>query len=103
MQEFDLIVNWATKRNLIKGSKPEKQFLKLIEETGELASAIAKNDKPEQLDAVGDIIVVLTILSEQLGFNVLDAVQSAYNEIKDRKGRMINGCFVKESDLPENK
>ncbi len=100
MQEIiNKIVQWGEDRNLIKGSTPEKQFLKLSEEMGELATAIFKSDKPEQIDAVGDMVVVLTLLSKQLGFTMEEAIKSAYNEIKDRKGKMINGIFVKEADL----
>lgn len=100
MQEtINKIVQWGEDRNLIKGSKPEKQFLKLSEEMGELAIAISRSDKPEQIDAIGDMVVVLTLLSKQLDFNIEDAIKSAYNEIKDRKGKMIDGIFVKEADL----
>ena len=60
------------------------------------------NDKPEQVeDSIGDMYVVMTILSLQLGLDIEDCVQKAYNEIKERKGKMINGVFVKESDLKE--
>lgn len=167
------IEQWAEDRNLIKGSTPEKQMLKLMEEFGELCAGIAKN-KPEMIkDAIGDCVVVLTILNKQydlenrfaeatdkfqmpkefepdsisidfichsgelaiaiyiyedivphtdrqnrsmqrhilkcLGsllalcydkkLSMKDCVQHAYNQIKDRKGRMINGVFVKEEDL----
>lgn len=90
-----LILKWAKDRDLLK-QDPHKQFTKLLEEVGELAKAILTNDKTEQLDAVGDIVVVLTILSNQLGFDIDEAVKVAYKEIKDRKGKTINGVFVKE-------
>ncbi|MEJ8546609.1 MazG-like family protein [Brevibacillus borstelensis] len=89
---------WATERGLIDAD-PNKQMLKLGEEFGELCQGMAKA-KPDQVkDSIGDIYVVLTILALQLGLNVEDCVQSAYDEIKDRKGRMINGVFVKKEDL----
>ena len=66
-----------------------------------MAEGLAK-DKPEQVeDSIGDMYVVMTILSLQLGLDIEDCVQKAYNEIKERKGKMINGVFVKESDLKE--
>lgn len=158
------IKDWAVARNLIGGSTPQKQMLKLMEEFGELAAGIAKN-KPEKIkDSIGDCAVVLVIMAHQLGFepdfsmmtkkdevvsyfnsvgvafarlgividaviifgkdkknlinshkhaceallniaselnvNFVECVDLAYNEIKDRKGRMIDGVFVKEEDLP---
>lgn len=93
------IEEWAEARNLVNGSTPQAQMLKLLEETGELAGGIAKN-KPEVIvDSVGDVVVVLTILCAQLGIDIQECVELAYNEIKDRKGEMRNGVFVKEEDL----
>ena len=74
-------------------------MLKLGEEFGELCQGLAK-DKPDQVeDSIGDIYVVLTILSLQLGLDIEDCVQKAYSEIKDRKGRLVNGVYIKEADL----
>ena len=71
----------------------------LAEEFGELAQGMAKN-KPDQIkDSIGDMYVVLTILSMQLGLNIGNCIKEAYDEINDRKGRMIDGVFVKESDI----
>ena len=92
------IKQWAIERNL-HSANPDKQMLKLFEELGELAEGMAK-DKPEQIkDSIGDVYVVLTILSLQLGINIEDCIAQAYDEIKDRRGKMIDGVFVKESDL----
>ena len=162
------IENWAEERNLIKGSTPQKQFIKLMEEFGELCAGIARNDKDKIKDSIGDCSVVVIILTKQLNANNLgfitaykaanfstenseiiclrasgvlgnassylmymtssesksrlvdvllrfifyiskialnfelnfeSCLNSAYNEIKDRKGRMIDGVFVKEGDL----
>ena len=92
------IEEWAKERNL-HTADPAKQMLKLGEEFGELCQGMAKN-KPDQIeDSIGDMYVVLTILSMQLGLDIGDCVFKAYQEIKDRKGQMINGVFVKESDI----
>lgn len=94
------IEEWAKERNL-HTADPAKQMLKLGEEFGELCQGMAKN-KPDQIeDSIGDMYVVMTILSMQLGLDIEDCVFKAYQEIKDRKGKMINGVFVKESDLQE--
>lgn len=94
----NLIRDWAKERKLDKAD-PYKQVLKLGEEFGELCEGMAK-EKPEQvLDSIGDMFVVLTILSMQLNVSIEECVALAYNEIKDRKGKMVNGVYVKESDL----
>ncbi|MFN7323045.1 MAG: MazG-like family protein [bacterium] len=95
------IRGWAHARNLVIGSTQDKQMLKLTEEVGELAAAIARNDKRKVLDSAGDVVVVLAILIEQLQDNVTleDCVDMAYDEIKDRKGKMVDGVFIKEADL----
>lgn len=95
---FNKIIEWAQDRNLIEGSDPKSQMLKLVEEMGELSNAIAKNDIPLCIDAIGDCAVVLTIISKQLGLEFESCVASAYDEIKDRKGKMINGVFVKQKE-----
>ena len=100
MQTTDLFLEWAEARNLIQGSDSFRQLAKLMEETGELAGGIAKQ-RPEVIaDSIGDCVVVLTILAAQNGLNIADCTQAAYSEIKHRKGRMIDGVFVKEADLP---
>jgi len=90
---------WADERNLIEGSTPQQQFCKLIEEVGELATSINKKLGNERVkDDIGDCLVVLIILASQSGLNVRECLQHAYNEIKDRKGKMVDGIFIKEND-----
>lgn len=98
MQTTDLIVEWAQARNLIQGSTPEKQFIKLVEELGELAEGLAKKRPGQTIDSIGDMGVVLTILAAQVGTSFEDCLNVAYDEIKHRKGRMVDGVFVKEGD-----
>lgn len=95
----ELIVQWAHARNLIEGSDPKSQFLKLMEEVGELAGDIArKRDKSFIADDIGDAFVVLTIIAAQYDLRMEDCIRAAWLDIKDRKGRMVDGVFVKESD-----
>ena len=101
MMMFALIRNWAAARNLIQGSTPAKQIEKLREEMDELNQAIVDQDHVEYIDAIGDCVVVLTIMAAQRGLNIEDCIAAAWEEIKDRKGRMIDGIFVKEDD-PQN-
>lgn len=89
---------WAVERNL-HIADPSKQTLKLGEEFGELCQGIAKGRMDQVIDSIGDMYVVLTILSMQLGLDIKQCVQDAYNEIRNRKGKMINGVFVKAEDL----
>lgn len=99
MQELtDKIRTWAIMRGLDEAN-PDKQMLKLGEEYGELCCAMARADENGIVDAIGDIYVVITILAMQLDMSVEECVNTAYNEIKDRKGKMINGVFIKEADL----
>ena len=94
------IRQWAVERNL-HNADPHKQILKLGEEFGELCQALAKNRKTFMVkDAIGDMYVVLTILALQLDLDIEDCAAMAYEEIRDRKGKMVNGVFVKEEDLP---
>jgi NTP pyrophosphatase (non-canonical NTP hydrolase) len=94
------VTDWAEARNLIQGSTPAAQVLKLAEEMGELAGAIAKGkDQSHVVDAIGDMMVVLTIIATQHGTTLSNCFEAAYQEIKDRKGKMVDGVFIKESDL----
>jgi NTP pyrophosphatase (non-canonical NTP hydrolase) len=97
-------INWATERQFFcptNGTTPEKQFLKLAEEAGEIAGNLARGICVK--DDIGDCLVVLTNLARLTGTNLTECFQIAYNDIKERKGEMINGVFVKESDLEKQK
>ena len=96
MRMFDNIRRWAAARNLIQGSYPSAQLIKLHEEVGELSDAITSGDDVEYKDAIGDCVVVLTIMAAQRGLNIEDCIAAAWEEIKDRKGVMRDGIFVKE-------
>ena len=94
----DLIKIWAMERGL-DVADPNKQMLKLIEEVGELAQGMAKGNRAQIIDSIGDIHVVLTNISTQLDLDIEDCAEKAYVEIANRKGKMVNGVFVKEADL----
>ena len=93
---FDLIREWANNRGLYDGGDPKTQALKLVEEVGETCRAILKNNNHEAIDGIGDCVVVLTNLAELLGIRIEDCIDAAYNEIKDRTGKMDNGTFKKD-------
>lgn len=92
------IVEWSKNRGL-NSAEPSKQFIKLMEEIGELAQGMAKANKLQIIDSIGDVFVVLVILAEQHGLDIEHCVEYAWEEIKDRKGKMVDGVFVKEEDL----
>ena len=92
---FDLIREWADERGMYDDGDPKTQALKLTEEVGETCRAILKEDRPEIIDGIGDCVVVLTNLAELVGVQIEDCIERAYNEIKDRKGKMDNGTFKK--------
>jgi len=93
--QFELIREWARDRNIYTKGDIKTQLIKLYEEAGELSEAVLKNNKDDIVDAVGDIVVVLTNLAEFNGVSIESCIQSAYGEIHSRTGRMINGTFVK--------
>jgi NTP pyrophosphatase (non-canonical NTP hydrolase) len=93
--EFDDIRQWAKERGIYEKGDPKTQLLKLIEETGELSKGILKLNQEEIVDAIGDCVVVLVNLSELCKLNFEDCVNSAFDQIKNRKGEMKNGTFVK--------
>ena len=94
---YDLIRQWATDRGIYKSGDSKTQYTKLCEESGELARAILKKDRAELIDAIGDMIVVLTNLAALEGLKVEECVVSAYDVIKSRQGKMENGTFVKQT------
>ena len=93
---FELIRVWASERGIYAKGDPKTQYVKLGEEFGELGKAILKNDMPEVIDAIGDCVVVLTNLAKLCDLNIEDCIDSAYNEISKRTGKMNNGTFVKD-------
>ena len=95
---FNKIRTWAETRGLYEKGDPMVQYVKLQEEAGELAKALLKNDQPEVIDAIGDMVVVLTNLAHQRGVYIEECIQTAYDVINKRTGKMINGTFVKDED-----
>ncbi len=93
---FDDIRSWAKERGLYKSGNPQTQYVKLMEEAGELAQAILKQDTNEIEDAIGDMVVVLTNLAHLQAMSIEECIHSAYEVIRKRKGKMINGTFVKD-------
>lgn len=93
----ELVEQWARDRKIIGRTEPRDQMLKLIEEFGELSTALQKNDRQKFIDAIGDCAVVLTIIAAQCGESFERCQWAAWDEIKDRKGFVRNGVFVKEA------
>lgn len=96
-EEFNAIRKWAAQRGLYDKGDVKTQTLKLQEEVGELSKAVLNNNQEEFIDACGDCVVVLVNLAHLGGVKLEDCINAAYKEIKDRKGKMDNGTFVKES------
>ena len=94
---FDLIRKWGKERGIHKRGTSQVQYIKLMEEAGELAEAMLKDDDEEIVDAIGDMVVVLTNLAHLEGVRIEHCIQSAYDVIKHRNGSMKRGTFVKET------
>jgi NTP pyrophosphatase (non-canonical NTP hydrolase) len=105
--EFQSIRDWAQQRGIYEKGDAKTQFLKLQEEVGELAKAILKEDREEMIDAIGDIAIVLTNLAQLCPIyksdnfiekmKIEDCINSAFQVIINRKGKMQNGTFVKDN------
>ena len=93
---FNLIRDWAKQRGLYDKGNAHTQYVKLQEEAGELAKALLNDDQDEVVDAIGDMVVVLTNLAHLQGVTIEDCIDSAYKVISKRTGKMINGTFVKD-------
>ena len=96
---FDCIRAWAKERGLYAKGDPKTQYIKLMEETGEIGRALLKEDTNEIVDGIGDAVVVLTNLAELVGVPIEECIQSAYDVISKRKGKMVNGTFVKDQPI----
>ena len=95
---FNQIRSWADERGIYENGDKKTQLIKLQEEVGELAKAILENDQTEIVDAIGDCTVVLTNLAKLSGYKIEDCIKSAYSEISERQGSMVNGTFVKDGN-----
>ena len=96
MCRFDKIRLWAEDRGLYHKGDPKTQTLKLMEEAGEICRAVLKKDEPEIIDGIGDCVVVLTNLAHLCGTSIEKCIDAAYDEIKNRTGKMSNGTFKKD-------
>lgn len=96
IEDVNNIKKWHHDRNLIEGSDDKSQFAKLIQEAGELSDNICKGK--DIRDDIGDMIVVLINIAERNDISITECVRQAWDDIKDRKGRMVDGVFVKEGD-----
>ena len=90
------VAQWHHDRNLIKGATDKDQFFKLIQEAGELSDNICKGK--DMSDDIGDMIVVLINIAERNNLTLKECLEKAWDDIKDRKGKMVDGIFIKEGD-----
>lgn len=97
MNIVEQIIKWHYDRNLIEGSSDKDQTLKLLQELGELSDSVCKGKCLK--DDLGDMMVVMLNIMERNAITMEDCLKTAYNDIKDRKGKMVDGVFIKEQDL----
>ena len=89
------VTGWAYTKGILVKDNARNQMLKVLEEVGETAGALLKDDKAGVIDGIGDAFVTLIILSKQLGLHPTECLQAAWDEIKDRTGHTENGIFIK--------
>ena len=94
---FDCIREWADERGLYDEGDPKTQYIKLMEEAGEVGRAILKDRQGDIIDGIGDMVVVLTNLAELCDTSIEECVEEAYDVISRRTGKMVNGTFVKDN------
>ena len=93
------IIRWALARGIIPNAKPHTQLLKAVSELGELADAENKGDMEKIKDGVGDVIVCLINYCALRDIDLVECLECAYDEIKDRKGYLTkDGVFVKDAE-----
>ena len=99
-QPISRVEEWAEERGLLDSHNflPDKQMLKLVEEVGETARALAYNDIDELRDGIGDCVVCLIVLAAQNGLTLEECMDAAWDEIKDRTGKLEDGLFKKDDD-----
>jgi len=95
-ERFQKIRDWAGERGLYTKGDTKTQFCKLMEEAGELGRAVLKDDNEEFVDAIGDMVVVLTNMAHLGGTTIEECIDTAYKVISKRTGKMVNGTFVKD-------
>ena len=100
VEYIEMMKQWHYDRNLIHGATDKDQVCKLIQEVGELSDNVCKGR--DIRDDVGDCIVVLVNIAERHGVSITECCEQAFNDIRDRKGKMVDGVFVKENDLQED-
>ena len=92
-----LILDWAKERGILDSGTPNGQLSKLQEEFFELTHAIFEKDGDGIIDGIGDMTVVLIILADMFGLSHTECLAYSYNQIKDRRGKIENGTFVKDA------
>ena len=100
VEYIEMMKQWHYDRNLIHGATDKDQVCKLIQEVGELSDNVCKGR--DISDDIGDCIVVLVNIAERNGLSITECCEQAFNDIRDRKGKMVDGIFVKENDLQED-
>lgn len=93
----NLVEQWAVDKGIAQPENATKQMLKVMEEVGETAGALAKNRTEDIKDGIGDSLVTLIILAKQCGFSAEECLQAAYDVIKNRTGKTVNGVFIKDA------
>lgn len=94
---IDNIIKWGDARSITSPECRDKQIIKTLEELGEIAKAHLRNDRVGIIDGIGDVMVTLILLAKQYKLTLDECLNHAYNEIKDRTGKTVDGTFIKDN------
>lgn len=92
-------IEWADELGLLDPNNHKAQIAKVMEELGELCAAILKGNREKEKDSFGDLQVTIEILAQQRGVDLVECFEMAYKEIANRKGKMVDGSFIKDEDI----
>lgn len=95
-QLIDAVEAWGYERGIIQRGCAKSQLLKTVSELGELADGVNQNDEAEMIDGLGDVLVTLILLAKIKNLDIVNCLEIAYNEIRHRRGKLVDGVFVKE-------
>lgn len=96
--QYHRVVGWGLRTGILQAADLKTQTLKFASEAGELCDAVAKMDDDAIIDAIGDVLVTMIMVCEIGKYDMVGCLLTAAGVIEKRKGKMVNGTFIKDAD-----